>query len=106
MTHLTSIYRVVLNLFEVVVERGPDNEKENQGFLQIHNVITMLPIGLDILLVFANSYNEAAVPFLSVNIAIALLFVVEPFYKLNYAAFHLLLVAQNYYLCLSHRDGL
>jgi len=45
-------------------------------------------------------------PFLSVNIAIALLFVVEPFYKLNHVAFHLLLVAQNYYLCLSHRGGL
>lgn len=103
MTHLTSIYRVVLNLFEVVVERGPENETEKHGFLQIHNVITILPIGLDILLVFANSYNEAAVPFLSVNIAIALLFVVEPFYKLNHVAFHLLLVAQNYYLCLSHR---
>jgi len=102
MTHLTSIYRVVLNLFEVVVE----HETAKNGFFQIHNVITMLPIGLDILFIFANSGNETAVPFLSVNIAIALLFVVEPFYKLNHVAFHLLLVAQNYYLCLSHRGGL
>ena len=102
--HLTSIYSVILNIFVMFIY--PYKEEPKNGFLIIHNVITMLPIGLDILFIFANSGNETAIPFLSVNIAIALLFVVEPFYKLNHVAFHLILVAQNYYLCLSHRGGL
>ena len=62
----------------------------------------ILPLGVDILLIAANSPKEIAIPFVIVNMTMALLIVVEPFYKLTHFAFHVLLIAQNYYLCLSH----
>jgi len=48
--------------------------------------------------------QEIAIPFLLTNIGIVLLFIVEPFYKLTHVAFHLLLIVQNYYLCLSSSE--
>jgi len=62
----------------------------------------MFPIMCDVLLICANSSTEIRIPFLLVNIMIALLFIVEPFYKLTHAGFHMLLISQNYYMCLSN----
>lgn len=93
--HLTSIYHNILNILELFI----DNTKIQ--FLNNHNLITSLPIAYDVLLIIANSPNEIAIPFLLVNIMMGLLFVIEPFYKLTHVAFHLLLIVQNYYICLS-----
>ena len=99
--HLISIYVVVLNLFELFVR--PEDVKDS--FIDIHNVITILPVGVDILLVAANSPKEIGIPFILVSMTMALLFVVKPFYKLTHVGFHVLLIAQNYYLCLSHTNS-
>lgn len=100
-THLSSIYSVILNLIVLLIR--PDDIKDD--FFHISKIITILPIALDILFVFFNSSNEIAVPFLTVNILIALLLMVDPFYKLTHFAFHILLIIQNYYLCLSHSSS-
>jgi len=114
MVHLTTYYRTILHLIQGKMTKNKDESASSDGiknrcemdFVSVVNLLSMLPISVDILFIFLNSPVEFGVPFLSVNIAMALLFVVEPFYKLNHVAFHLLLVAQNYYLCLSHRGGL
>jgi len=95
LVHLTCIYHNILNILDLFI----DNTKIN--FLNNHNLITALPIVYDVSLIFANSPNEIAIPFLLVNIMMGLLFIVEPFYNFTHVAFHFLLIAQNYYICMS-----
>jgi len=96
--HIISIYHSIINslqLFNI-------DDKNKNVFLNIHNILSAIPIICDVFLIFINSPIEIALPFLLVNIGIALLFMVEPFYKLNHVGFHILLIAQNYYMCLSN----
>ena len=96
--HIISIYDCVLNSLELFI----DYNRNKEVFLNRHNIISALPIMCDVLLICANSSTEIRIPFLLVNIMIALLFIVEPFYKLTHAGFHMLLISQNYYMCLSN----
>jgi hypothetical protein len=64
----------------------------------------MIPIVYDILLVYSNSHTELAAPYLLTNIVIGLLFLVNPFYKLNHVAFHIGLIIQNYYMSMSNAN--
>ena len=84
-------------MFKLIINY--DNKKYR--FLNIHNIFTGLPIILDMFLLFLNSKKEISIPFLIVNIIIGLLFIVEPFYKLTQVVFHILIIVQNYYICLS-----
>jgi hypothetical protein len=70
----------------------------------VHNIITSLPIALDVFLIIFNSRYEYGIPFFLVSILMGLIFVINPFHKLTHVAFHLLLIAQTYYLCLSHTN--
>ena len=99
--HLLSMYNIVLNILELFINH--DDIKDN--FINIHNVFTSIPIGLDVSLIAMNSTNEIAISFIFVNILMAMMLVVEPFYKLSHFAFHILLIAQTYYLCLSHSSN-
>ena len=65
--------------------------------------MTAIPIACDAFAIYMNSPKEISIPYLLVNITMGLLFVVEPFNKLTHVAFHILLVAQAYYMCLSSR---
>jgi len=96
--HVASIYYGFLNSLELFIDF--DNMKHT--FLNIHNLILAIPILCDVYLVFIHSQNEIAIPFLFTNIWIAILFVINPFYKLTHVGFHLLLIVQNYYMCLSN----
>jgi hypothetical protein len=96
--HISSIYHCVLNILELFI----DYDKNKDVFLNRHNILSSIPIVFDVLLIYVNSPNEIAIPFLLVNTMIGLLFVVEPFYKLTHVGFHILLIFQNYYICLSN----
>jgi hypothetical protein len=96
--HISSIYHCVLNILELFI----DYDKNKDVFLNRHNILTSIPIVCDGLLIYVNSPIEIAIPFLLVNTMIGLLFVVEPFYKLTHVGFHILLIFQNYYICLSN----
>jgi hypothetical protein len=98
--HIISIYHSIMNILELFM----DYDKNKNTFLSCHNIISVIPITCDVFLVFINSPNEIAIPFLLVNIIIGLLFITEPFYKLTHFAFHLCLIAQNNYMCLSNRS--
>jgi hypothetical protein len=75
------------------------------NFLKIHYAFTFLPVGMDILAIYLNTKSqEIAIPLLLISIGIVLLFVVDPFYKLTHVAFHLMLIIQNYYICLSNSE--
>ena len=98
--HTMSIYHGIINILDLHTDT--DTNKKRSQFLQIHNVVIMLPISIDVFFVYCNSSNDIGIPFLLTNTLIALFMVVEPFYKLTHVAFHILLIVQNYYLTLSH----
>jgi hypothetical protein len=99
---LGCFYNGVINVIELLSNR--DYLKAN--FLKIHYLFTFLPIGIEIVAIYLNTKSpEIAIPFLLVNICIALLFIVDPFYKLTHVAFHVLLIAQNWYICFSNASA-
>jgi len=96
--NISSTYNCVINILELLV----DYNQNKDSFLIRHNIVSSISIICDVVLIFINSPNEIAIPFLLINIMIGLLFIVEPFYKLTPATFHILLIAQTYYTCLSN----
>jgi hypothetical protein len=96
-THIISIYHITLNIFDFC----NNHEEVKDDFISIHNMNTGMPIALDVFLICANSPIEIAIPFLLVHITMVMLFMIEPFYKLTHVAFHILLIAENYYSCSS-----
>ena len=97
-SHISSIYHGMTNILNLFIDR----EQAKESFLNCHNILMALPIVCDVFLIFIHSSKETAIPFVFVNIIIGLLFVIEPFYKLTHVAFHICLIAQNYYMCLSN----
>jgi hypothetical protein len=95
--HMISMYNIIINLFELIV--NPEDVKHY--FLNLHNIYNAFPIAVDVILICSNSPNDIAIPFLFIHIAMALLFYIEPFYKLTHVVFHLCLITQNYYVCKS-----
>jgi hypothetical protein len=98
---MLSMYNIILNILELFINH--DYIKEN--FLNIHHVFTTIPIGVDVSLIAMNSTSQIAISFVFVNILMAMMLVVEPFYKLSHVALHILLITQTYYLCLSHSSN-
>lgn len=98
--HLISIYYLFMNVLYLIIRH---DETKNR-FVNNHNIIISLPIMADVLFIFLNASHEIAIPFLVTNILIFILFLVQPFYKLNHVGFHILLIIQNYYICLSSRN--
>lgn len=97
--HIFTIYHYILNILNLFI----DNNKNKETFLICHNILSGISIACDIFLILINSQTEIFIPFLLLNIIICLLYVVKPFYKLTHAAFHILLIIQNYYICLLNR---
>ena len=97
--HCMSIYNVVLLSYTIFQIDEPSNK---MYLLDIHNINVLMPIALDVFLIYMNSPYEVATPFLFTSINIGILLMVKPFYKLTHVAFHILLLVQAYYLCLSH----
>lgn len=93
--HLTSLYCSNINIFKLIIDDG----KHKNNFLNYLNAFAII---FDIFLIFINSTKDISIPFLILNIIIGLLFIVDPFYKLTQVAFHILIIIQNYYICLSN----
>jgi hypothetical protein len=102
--HIFSLYNIILNIlkFLFVIEKEDFNLQKYH--IKIHYIITVIPIIIDIILIYINSSHDVGTPFLFINIAIFIIYVVEPFYDFTHFIFHLLLIVQTYYLCLSHSD--
>ncbi len=93
------IYSSIMNIIDLL----SNHTYNKSNFLKIHHIFTFLPVAIDIIAIYANTTShQIAIPFLFVNIVIALLFLVEPFYKLTHVAFHIMLIAQTYYVCLAN----
>lgn len=99
--HCVSIYQLFLNILSFYVVTEDSEAVDKKYFFQIHNASVIVSIGVDIFLVQLNSGIETRIPLLLVSILIAILFMMEPFYKQTHVAFHILLIAQTYYLCMS-----
>ncbi len=97
--HGCSLYKVMVAIFHLMA----NYDEEKADFLKRLNLVSGLPIAIDICLICANSPSEFAIPLLFVSITIGLLFILEPFYKQTHSVFHFLLIAQNYFLCSAHR---
>jgi len=90
-------YNCIVNILKLFIV----SDKNIINFYTNHNICISIPIIIDTLLLFINLPAEVLIPFLLINITIILLSVVEPFYKLTHVIINLLLVLQNYYICLS-----
>ena len=96
--HISCIYCGILNMFNIIT----DYDKNKQSFTYYHNIFSAMPLVCDLFFICINSPIEISIPFLLVNIVIGILFMIEPFYKLTQVGFHVLLILQNYYMCLSN----
>ena len=94
---LICMYNAFINVVELL-----DNKTIKSHFLTTHYIYTFVPIGMNIFVIYLNMETNIAIPYACVNIVILLLFILEPFYKLTHVAFHIMLLAQNYYICLSN----
>ena len=97
--HAISLYNVAFNIFDLLFVPGANNH-----FLLKHDITTIVPVGFDICMIYANSPNKEGIPFLFSSIALIFAFIVEPFYRLNHVLYHNLLMIQNYYLCRSNNN--
>jgi hypothetical protein len=96
-SHLSFIYLSTVNILQLLTD-----DSTKHVFFQFHYIYNILSSGVDIFLFYLNSQNEIAVPYFLTNIAIILVFIIEPFNKLNHVLLHILLILQNYYMCLSN----
>jgi len=96
--HISCIYCGILNMFNIIT----DYDKNKDTFKLYNNIFTIIACTCDVFFICINSPIEIFIPLLFVNIVIGILFVIEPFYKLTHAGFHVLLILQNYYMCLSN----
>lgn len=96
--HTISILGCIINLMVAFIH----NRKNYETFYKFHNLILGIPMAYDVILICVNSTIDLRIPFLLINISIPLLFIIEPFYRLTHAGFHILLIAQNYYSCMSN----
>lgn len=97
-SHAVSVFHGFLIILDLFIDR----DTMKSVFVDCHNMILAIPIVFDVSMLFMNSSIEISLPFMLVNIIIGLLFAIQPFYKTTHVAFHLFLVAQNYYMCLSN----
>jgi hypothetical protein len=97
--HLFFIYLSIINIIQLIIDY---DKIKKETFFFIHTTLLSIPILCDMFLVYIISSNEIAIPFLFLNIIIGLLYLVEPFYKLTHVVFHILLIYQTYYICLSN----
>jgi hypothetical protein len=96
---LVCIYINIKNIIELLT----NTNYIKSNFLKIHYIYTFFPVGINILAIyFTTTSQQILAPYLFINIVILLLFIVEPFYKLTHIAFHIMLIAQTWYICLSN----
>lgn len=97
--HAVSLYNMLFNVIDLLFVYDGVTQTH---FSWKHDIITIIPVGFDILLIYANSSKKTGIPFLFTSIALLFVFIIEPFYRLNHVLYHILLVVQNYYLCRSN----
>ena len=91
----------ILHLYSIITGfliMIPLHLEYNKDMLKTHDFILLLPIFFDNFLIFMNSPNEIAIPFLIFNIMDILFRIVEPFYNLNKSAIQTILLFKTYYL--------
>jgi hypothetical protein len=98
--HIISVYLSTLNMLQLL-----QNNVTKNTFLNIHYIFNIFACGFDCLLVFMNSSYQVRIPFILTNLSIIMVFVVEPFDKLTHVLFHVLLIIQNYYMCISNMEA-
>ncbi len=99
--HLYSMFLSNMNVLQLFI-----NDGEVNVFIKCHKIILSVPVLCDYLLIFMNSPNEIAIPYLLIIIIGELLIFVKPFGKLNEIAFQTLLIGQTYYYCLSNLNSI
>ena len=97
--HLTSFYNMVLNIIYLY-----DDYNHNKMFFQKINMMCIsICVAFDIFSIYMNTNEkEIAFPFLIVGITMFMVLVMKPFYHLTHTAFHVLLILNTYYTCLSN----
>uniref|UniRef100_A0A6C0HDY1 TLC domain-containing protein n=1 Tax=viral metagenome TaxID=1070528 RepID=A0A6C0HDY1_9ZZZZ len=99
LSHVLSFYNIIITIFQHHIVDSLNNKS---NFFKEINTLMILPVVLDVSLVFFNSPYEIGIPFILTSVLMGLFLILDPFYKMTHVGFHALLLLQNYYLCLSH----
>lgn len=100
--HVSSLYNIIINILTFLFIYDFDEEYLKKYFIKIHRIISLIPVFIDILLIYINSSHSTGMSFLFINIFMCIIYCLEPLYEFTYFVLHLLFIAQTYYLCLSH----
>jgi len=96
--HCLSIYFNIVLSVKLIL----DYDKYKNNFTRISNIIMAIVSGFDMLVIYINSPNKIAIPFLIISILLSIITFSTPFYRLSHAAFHVVLIIHTYYICLSN----
>jgi hypothetical protein len=96
--HIIGIYNSIINMIDSLV----DIKYEKQTFFDMNNMIVSLPIAFDVMMICMKSSNDAALSVFLSNMLLLFVTQIQPCYKMNHVAIHLVLIIQTYYLCLSN----
>lgn len=98
--HFICLYAGFLNILYLM--KNEINNLNHSYFYKYHNLIMFIPYIYDSYLFSSITPIEVTLPFLLINTIIIIIMAIEPFYKLNHVAFHLCIIIQTYYICLSN----
>uniref|UniRef100_A0A6C0BBC4 Uncharacterized protein n=1 Tax=viral metagenome TaxID=1070528 RepID=A0A6C0BBC4_9ZZZZ len=96
--HLIMLYYCNINIINLLI----DYDKKKVTFTWTHNIYTGIAIGLDAIFLYMNSPTNICIPFLLITISSAFVVLIEPLNRLTHVLFHIFLIIQTTYMCLSN----
>lgn len=95
-------YAGIINILYLMKDTNSNSNINHSKFYKYHNLTMFIPYLYDSCLFASRTPIETAIPFLLINTIITMISSIEPFYKLNHVAFHICLIIETYYICLSN----
>jgi hypothetical protein len=95
--HFISFYTNIINVLYLLKDH-----KHKKIYMYYHNLALAFPYVYDSYLFCIMNSSKVVIPFLFINTIIVLVWTIEPFYKMTHILFHICLIAQTYYVCLSN----
>jgi hypothetical protein len=96
--HFISFYANIINILYLLT-----NDTHKGNYFKYYNISLLFPYMVDTYIFVLKNPIHINIPFLFINTLIILVWTIQPFYKLSHVAFHLCLIAQTYYICLSNQ---
>jgi hypothetical protein len=94
--HFISFYGAIINILYLFKD-----QTHKEKYWNYYNILYIVPYAYDSYLFCIMNSTEVIIPFLLITIIMIIIWKIQPFYKLSHVVFHLCLIGQTYYICLS-----